>query len=187
MVNFENLSAADRDLLAFRYIADELSGEEAAALEAALETCQSAREAVARAVELSQAIALSEIQQVELVTSAGRNSGRRKTWAYGLGLVGAGAAAASVAGLVWWSSQSPKTDTPELAENWARSRTVEPLPVVPEVSSPEFSRLMDSADEASAPSWMMAGVISQNGGKVEDDMDGDGKPDESWDDEVMEN
>jgi hypothetical protein len=187
MFNFENLSAADRDLLAFRYIADELSDEEAVALEAALETSQSAREAVARAVELSQAIALAEMQQVELVEAAGRSIGRRKSWAYGLGLVGAGAAAASVAGLVWWSSQSPETDTPELAELWTESRSVEPQPVVPEVSILELSPVLDSADAAIAPSWMMAGVISQSGGKVEEDLDGDGKPDESWDDEVVEN
>jgi ferric-dicitrate binding protein FerR (iron transport regulator) len=182
--DFQEQSESDRDWLAFRYIAGELSATEGAAFEAELESSQAAREAVARAVELSQVVTLAESQEVELVESASRNVGRRKSLVYGLGWFGAGAVAASVAGFVWWNSQAPKSGTSELAEIWTQSRAIEPS--VPDVSTIEHSPVLDSAEPATAPSWMMAGVISQGGGKV-DDVDGDGKPDETWDDEVLEN
>ena len=184
MSEFEKQSAADREWLAFRYIAGELTGEEAASFETELETSQIAREAVARAVDLSQAIAIAESHKVELVEAASRTASR-KSWIYGIGWIGAGAVAASVAGAVWWNMQGPKTGTSELAESWTLTRSVEPmLPVHDEPV--ESGPVIDSAEQEVAPSWMTAGVISLSGGKVEDE-DGDGKPDGSWDDEVMEN
>ena len=176
---------SDREWLAFRYIAGELTGEDAVAFEAELETSQVAREAVARAVELTQAVALAESHDVELVESAARTD-RRKSWVYGIGWIGAGAAAASVAGAVWWNMQGPKTGTSELAEIWTAARSVEATPTA--IDDPvETGPVLDVAEPDAAPSWMTAGVISLSGGKVEDDGDGDGKPDESWDDEVLEN
>ncbi len=184
MSESENQSEADREWLAFRYIAGELTGEELASFEAELETSQIAREAVARAVDLSQTIAMAESHQVELVEAASRIAGR-KSWIYGIGWIGASAAAASVAGAVWWNMQGPKAGTSELAESWTLTRSVEPiLPVHDEPV--ESGPVIDSAETEVAPSWMTAGVISLSGGKVEDG-DGDGKPDGSWDDEVMEN
>ena len=174
----------DREWLAFRYIAGELTGDDAAAFEAELETSQVTREAAARAVELTQAIAIAESHEIELVELAARTS-RRKSWVYGIGWIGAGAAAASVAGAVWWNMQGPTMGTPELAEIWTQTRAVEPmLPTMDE--SAESGPVLDAEPDV-APSWMTAGVISLSGGKVEDDGDGDGKPDESWDDEVLEN
>ena len=54
-------SEAKSDLpwLAFRYVAGELAGDEAAAFERRLDTDQGAREAVAEVVELSGAVALA--------------------------------------------------------------------------------------------------------------------------------
>jgi hypothetical protein len=179
---FQNQPESDRDWLAFRYIAGELSDEDFASFEFELETSQLAREAVARAIELSQAIAIAESQQVELVESATRKSGQ-KPWAYGICGICAGAAAASVAGAIWWNMPSPKNVTPEVAKTWVEMRPAE-TPVVG-VKSAEAIFIPEPA--AAAPSWMTAGVISLNGGKLEDDGDGDGKPDEAWDDEVMEN
>ncbi|MBC7851853.1 MAG: hypothetical protein IAF94_00310 [Pirellulaceae bacterium] len=177
-------SESDREWLAFRYVAGELTGDDAAAFEAELETSQVAREAVARAVELTQAIAMAESHNVELVESAARMT-HRKSWVYSMGWIGAGAAAASVAGAVWWNMQGPMTGTSELAESWTKARAIEPmLPTMDE--SAESGPVLDAEPDA-APSWMTAGVISLSGGKVEDDGDGDGKPDESWDDEVLEN
>ena len=184
MSDFNNQSESDREWLAFRYIAGELSSEETAAFEAELETSQVAREAVARAVELTQAVAKAESHDVELVESAARKA-RDRPWYHGIGWIGAGAAAASVAGAIWWNMQGPKTGTSELAKIW----TV--LPVEPTLSVPEepveTTPVLDAVGLNAAPSWMTAGVISLSGGKVEDDGDGDGKPDESWDDEVLEN
>ena len=175
---------SEREWLAFRYIAGELTGEDAAAFEAELETSQVAREAVARAVELTQAVAMAESHDVELVESAARTS-RRKAWVYSIGWIGAGAAAASVAGAVWWNMQGSKTGTSELAEKWTQARAVEQSPVAIDESA-ESGAVLDAEPDI-APSWMTAGVISLSGGKVEDDGDGDGRPDDSWDDEVMEN
>lgn len=184
MSEFEKQSETDREWLAFRYIAGELSGDELVAFEAELETSQVAREAVARAVDLSQAIAIAESHQVELVESASRIAGR-KSWIYGIGWIGAGAAAASVAGAVWWNMQGTKTGKSELAKIWIERRADEPTPpIIDEPAEP--GPVLNSSEPEIAPSWMTAGVISLSGGKVEDD-DGDGKPDESWDDEVLEN
>ncbi|MGI8981886.1 MAG: hypothetical protein ACR2FY_21860 [Pirellulaceae bacterium] len=185
MREFEKQAEDDREWLAFRYIAGELTGEDAAAFEAELETSQVAREAVARAVDLSQAVAIAESYHVELVESAARTV-QRNSWIYGIGWIGAGAAAAaSVAGAVWWNMQGPTTGTSELAEIWTKARAVEQIPAVTEEPA-ESGPVLDAEPDV-APSWMTAGVISLSGGKVEDDGDGDGRPDESWDDEVLEN
>src|SRR6476620_4333326 len=84
MTSFNPASESDRDWLAFRYISGDLSDDEAAALETELETSQSCREAVARAVALAQAISYAESQQVELVEAASRGSSaqpaRKKSW-----------------------------------------------------------------------------------------------------------
>ena len=184
MSEFEKQSAADREWLAFHYIAGELTGDELASFEAELETSQIAREAVARAVDLSQAIVMAESHQVELVESAARIAGR-KSWIYGIGWIGAGVVAASVAGAIWWNMQGAKEGKSELAEIWVFVKATEPIPPVAEKPT-ESAPMLDVAEADVAPSWMTAGVISISGGKVEDD-DGDGKPDESWDDEVLEN
>ena len=183
MIQFEKQSEADREWLAFRYIAGELTGDEAAAFEAEFETSQLAREAVAQAIDLSQAIAMAESHEVELVEVAARIT-RRKSWVYGIGWISAGAVAASVAGAVWWNIQGPKSGTSDLAEAW--NKTLVDAPAAPIIDEPAESGLVLDAEPAIAPSWMTAGVISLSGGKVEDD-DGDGKPDEAWDDEVLEN
>jgi hypothetical protein len=180
---FEKQSEADREWLAFRYIAGELTGDELTSFEAELESSQIAREAVARVVDLSQAIAIAESHQVELVEAASRTASR-KSWIYGIGWIGAGAAAASIAGAVWWNMEGPKAGKSELAEIWNYVRVVEPAPPVEKPA--EATSIVNVAEAEVAPSWMTAGVISLSGGKVEDE-DGDGRPDESWDDEVLEN
>lgn len=182
MTPFNNQTESDREWLAFRYIAGELSGDETAAFEAELESSQAAREAVARAVELSQAVAIAESQEVELVKAASKHS-RRKSWIFGIGWIAAGAVAASVAGAVWWNMPKSQQEKSNIAESWAAMRAVDPPAPAGEVPA-ELGPALDAAD--TAPSWMTAGVISLNGGKQEDD-DGDGKPDGSWDDEVREN
>jgi hypothetical protein len=181
---FEKQPAGDRDWLAFRYIAGELNSEESAAFEAELETSQVAREAVARAVDLSQAIALAETQEVQRVV-CGTGSTSRKSWIYGIGWGAAGVVAASVAGAVWWNLQGQQAGESNLAEAWSNVREAESASLPEKLAEPRS--IVDVAEPEIAPSWMTAGVISLGGGKVQDDTDGDGKPDESWDDEVMEN
>lgn len=59
MKNFENQTSVESDLLwdAFRYVADEMSADEVDAFEQSLAENQSAREAVVRAVQVTQAVA----------------------------------------------------------------------------------------------------------------------------------
>lgn len=186
MSNFEQNREGDREWLAFRYIAGELDDEQVAAFESELETSQVAREAVARAVELSQAIALAQSHEVEPLEVCSRGSGGRQSFASAIGWLGAAAVAASVAAMVWWNTRDvPGTPSgPQIADAaavWSGINQAEILPEdVAREQSPQF-------EAALAPSWMTAGVISLSGGKIDDDTDADGKPDESWDDEIWEN
>lgn len=184
MSEFEKLSPQDREWLAFRYIAGELADDEAAEFEAELENSQDAREAVARSVDLSQTIAMAESEGLDLVRPV-RETRKSVTWTY-VGWISAGAIAASVVGAIWWNVPGQKPGTSELAEIWVERGAADPLATAADDST-ESVQVLNAADPEVAPSWMTAGVISLSGGKVKEDTDGDGKPDDSWDDEVMEN
>jgi len=86
----------DHDWLAFRYIAAEMSPDEVARFEERLEDDQAGREAVARAVELADALAVVSVDReinTELVTPRPHRSNRSTWWARA-GWIGVGAAAA---------------------------------------------------------------------------------------------
>src|SRR4051794_32674415 len=67
---------SDRCWLAFRYVAGEMTGDEAASFEERLGRDQSAREAVAEAVELAGAVFLATSLARPLPTSGHRGGGR---------------------------------------------------------------------------------------------------------------
>ena len=91
------------------------------------------------------------------------------------------AVAASVAGVVWWNTKIAHPETPGIAEAWVASPKVSRVEILPDEPLAEPATRFEAA---TAPSWMTAGVISLSGGKIDGDTDSDGKPDESWDDEV---
>lgn len=81
-------SRDDLDWLAFRYVAGELAGDEAARFEEWLATDQAPREAVARAVEIAQAVIVLEPES----TRSSRNKRRETTARLRWGVCGAAAA-----------------------------------------------------------------------------------------------
>lgn len=93
------------DWLAFRYVANELSEGEAAEFERRLADDQSAREAVARSVQLTHAV----VSLAEPAVTAGsrRPSGRQQVWAW----IGLGAAAAAVC-LAFWLGRPGSAPSP---------------------------------------------------------------------------
>lgn len=86
----------DLDWLAFRYVAAEMSPDEAAQFEERLGEDQECREAVARAVELAEAVTVVSADRVVDTGFAGAAAVRsaRSTWWTRAGWIGLGAAAA---------------------------------------------------------------------------------------------
>lgn len=75
---------SDRDWEAFRYIAGEMSAAESEAFEARLETDQALREAVAAAVELTQAVAILGVESLQTPPAVHQPcvAIARRRWAY---------------------------------------------------------------------------------------------------------
>ena len=102
------------DLLAFRYIAEELSDDERGAFELRLADDQGAREAVARAVELSQAsLAALEMMEQELPEPIGVAPREVSGWYTRILWMTSGA----VACLVWLVGYQFATSPAQLAVN----------------------------------------------------------------------
>ena len=117
-------SPNDLDWLAFCYAADEMSASDAEAFEARLAIDQSAREALARAVELSEAVATAE--SLGAVVAVDR---RPAVWSRRLGWMAMGSAASLLVALLWssasrWSGEPspPPRDHSQLAAAWTQTR-----------------------------------------------------------------
>ena len=166
-------SQTELDWLAFRYVADELSSAERDEFELRLATDQSAREAVAAAVELLANVHRAEVTVIAetaavsnpVVHQAGRpvlrTSGRRGgAWvvATAVALV----AAVLLAPQAWFGSSSEEQrDRQELATLWTES-SAEPNDSWSEDSSDEVAGEDD--DEALVPGWMLAALSDQHAG-----------------------
>jgi hypothetical protein len=115
------------DWTAFCYAAGELSASEADAFEVRLADDQAAREALARAVELSQAVAAAETMEPVSVGRSGRSRGDVKPWGKRLVWMAIGSAAsllvaALVSQLSGWLGQSVVGDDGRLAAAWSQTR-----------------------------------------------------------------
>lgn len=188
----------DQEWRAFRYVSGDLADDELTQFETELETSQSAREAVARAVELGNLVALAETRNGSSEILVTKWDAARPFWTRRVLWLGGVAIAASVAGLVWiglgnsWRQPGFEANS-QVAEIWSESITTttdsalantvndEPAPVADELATDELS-----VDDV-PPSWLTAGVVGLSGEELIGDADGDGKPDESWDDERGEN
>jgi hypothetical protein len=183
------VGSADLDWLAFRYVSGEMTAEEHAAFEENLTESQPAREAVAAAVLLAQAVALTETRRpdgarAELVPAS--RAARGPTWHGRLGWALAGAAASLVIawGLQVWrdSSRAPNLvaqnrpadheDLSALARQWTVAGDFDPETADDEnadrgraedpTGAEQYSLVIagDLFDDLVAPDWLLSAVSS---------------------------
>jgi hypothetical protein len=164
---------------AFCYVTGEMEVRQAGEFEALLETDQTAREALAAALETLQLVTAAEslhpVLQPHLFQSVRDEGARVKTWRRGLAWMSLGAAAAMLLAVSlprFW----PVTDaedwrsaglTPELAVAWSQMELSQPdlgLLVPADVPSSQRDESDDVDDvwhvdsRHAAPAWMMAAV-----------------------------
>lgn len=152
---------------AFCYVAGELSDEDAARFEEQLAADQSAREALARAVELTQAIAAAE--SLPAVVELPQRSGR---WTKRLSWMAVGAAASLLVAFLWSTSgigtrehTAGIRNVRELAAYWTETRAsliAESDEVASDIDDAALDLRADGeiASLPETPSWMMAAVVS---------------------------
>jgi hypothetical protein len=165
------------DWQAFCYAAGELNAPETEQFEALLADDQAAREALARAVELTQTIAAAESQCGDLVVPS---SQRRAAWSTRLSWMAIGGLASVLLAMLWSGVIGPTYRTAErslhaqsrqnLALAWYETRAeianvreagLWPMPAggndTDDEAAADFRADNSSLDEA--PSWMTAAVI----------------------------
>ncbi len=151
------------DWTAFCYAAGELSAPDAEAFELRLADDQAAREALARAVELTQAVAAAETLQPVEVAKTGRSLwGKRLVWM----AVGSAASLLAVAFVSQLDLSPNSPDDGELAAAWSQTR--QELSVASDANhwlseETEVEAANEDLDLIATPDWMTAAV----GGTVE--------------------
>jgi anti-sigma-K factor RskA len=171
----EQDTQSELDWLAFCYAAGDLSGEEAAQFETRLADDQTAREALARAVELSQVVAAVEAQSEFLVTPVARI---RSDWHTRLSWMAIGGVASLLIALLWSGVVGPTWrrldagNRQQLALAWNMTRTEMAEVKEAGVWLPTVMGEMDddSVVEASieevaveeSPSWLTAAVFARS-------------------------
>lgn len=174
------LAAPANDLFwqAFRYVADELTPEEALAFETRLANEQAAREAVAQAVELSHAVkaAVPEPQPVD-TTHVVLASATHDRWMQPIGWLAAGVAACLALVMTWQTfgpvKQQDRSKLAPLALAWAETQADSDEPADDEDADADslsetidllaVAEMSDEDLEALAPSWMRAAVSLNDG------------------------
>ena len=161
-----DINESDLDWLAFCYTAGELNAADAEQFEASLGDDQLAREALARAVELTQTVAAAE-SQIDLVMPARRTESdwtRRVSW------MAIGGLASLLVALLWsglvgptWHSRGGSRSQLAMAWNQTRSDFAEVRDAALWSSDGDFDEnVIDLAadDVPQAPSWMTAAVFN---------------------------
>lgn len=166
------------DWLAFQYVADELSDAEAAEFEMRLEDDQPAREAVARAVHLTEATYLASESTALTTAATGKKNWQRAVLSM---VVGAAACFAAVAIYQSWMGEDqsgiPRTAaasgvSAELAIAWTQTVDEEDAPSEEQELLNEIRSQLDEDQEQAPlapaieqeeaenapPSWMLAAL-----------------------------
>jgi len=162
----QTMDIHELDWLAFRYIANEMTAIEADSFESRLADDQAAREAVARAVELAQAVAcvptsiiLFQATHRALANTSRPYFGRRP-------LRWIAAAAAVVLGVVGVQVFKGSSENSKLAKVWAKIRIgSEVLDLSEHDLIAESEESLETSDELTVPGWMIEAV---GGGSDED-------------------
>jgi hypothetical protein len=165
----------DLDWLAFCYAAGELDPADAELFEARLADEQAAREALARAVELTQTVAAAETQCGDLATPATQTNldwNRRLSW------MAVGGLASLLLAILWSGFVGPTWHTAhnrltansryQLAKAWNNTRSEFSgineaglwLPVAGNDADDDASDMAANDEIADTPSWMTAAVFS---------------------------
>jgi hypothetical protein len=166
------------DWTAFCYAAGELSAAEAEQFEARLAGDQAAREALARAVELTQAVAAAETHSDMLVAPATK---LQSDWSTRLSWMAVGGLAAVLLAMLWsgivgptWTTVQQKHNAAarqELAVAWNTTRReVREIGLWPATEADDdFNSELpfDDASIAESPSWMTAAVFGQADGPLD--------------------
>jgi anti-sigma factor RsiW len=175
-----DINKSDLDWLAFCYAAGELDAPAAEQFESRLADDQRAREALARAVELTQTVAAAESQCGDFVVPAAT---AKTAWNSRLSWMAVGGLASVLVALLWSGVVGPTWQTARqrltagtqynLAMAWQQTgheiANVKAAGMWPSVSADddeEFVASDSSFDEGGfneAPSWMMAAVFSVAG------------------------
>jgi len=171
----------DLDWLAFTYAAGELTPAEVEQFELRLADDQTAREALARAVELCQTVTAAEIQSDIYVTPAATT---RKRWNDRLSWMAVGGLASLLLALLWSGVIGPTWHTAQLrsfskqnlAFAWTETKqqiaTVREAGYWPSVfnDTDDDSSSAVAVDESTvdAPSWMTAALLSSAAGESSD-------------------
>jgi len=188
------------DWTAFCYAAGELTPAETERFELRLAEEQPAREALARAIEITQAVTVAESQPCGLVTVAGRS---QTNWVARLSWMAIGGLAALVVAMVWSGAFSPGTVTTaarpaidrqraeqqrSLAAAWSEARqeiasaredgswpTIAPSPseLDDEASAVRTAPSDDLALEET-PNWMTTAVLGLAGMSPDESESGEG-------------
>ena len=194
--SFKHSECSDQlDWSAFCYAAGEMSAAEAAEFEARLADDQLAREALAQAVELTQAVAAAETQLDSVVLPSGREAFHRSAgdWNLRVSWMAIGGLAALVLAILWSGTleSSLKTiskgrrsaDQYELAAAWSQTRaelsSVKAAGLGPSVPSLHgetdddlaINEALLDAPMGETPSWMDAAVLGL-GGELSGEADG---------------
>lgn len=178
------------DWLAFSYAAGELNPREAEQFELRLADDQTAREALARAVELCQVVSAAEIQSGNWVTCALKTRAEKThtSWNYRLSWMAVGSLASLLLAMLWTGVVGPTWHTAQihsfskqnLAFAWTEAKqefaTVRDAGYWPvgfaDANDDNAAAVLfdDSTDDA--PSWMTAAVLSV---AAAESSDGDAK------------
>lgn len=182
----------DLNWLAFRYIADEMSDDERSRFDARLADDLAAQQAVAQAVELTQAIALSEaLEKPALSREPVATTSQSQTWLRRAVWMAAGASAC-LALVVAFQAQFfprgndvPSADSQELAIAWGEtladwSTEVSANEAVIEEEEASLTQAItelvtqnEEEEDLETPSWMLIAVGAPTAEEEEDD--------EGWD------
>ena len=181
------------DWAAFCYLSGEMSAAESEQFEARLADEQEAREALARAVELTQVVAAAESQFEELVVAPHAS---RTSWGTRISWMAVGGLAAALLAMVWTGGLSQLGFGPEkagissesgaLATAWSATRdslreTMEKGPLHPlsaanaDADEDPASELTEELVVADAPAWMTI-AIEGLAGEMDQDESGSDEP-----------
>ena len=157
----QSFETDDLDWLAFRYISNEMTGAEAESFEQRLADDQSAREAVARAVDLSQAV--SAVPRDVLPIRSRTRRVRPIHWF-------AAAAASLAAGVLIYQSFQATSDPGRLAKLWAEHFGQEAGDAAKAglLAGPDEAMSIEEGDDLTVPAWMIEAVGASDSDKWED-------------------